>query len=76
MRPDDQRAFDKGDGDAVVLTVGLWAAGDGVHLRIDTAGGSARGQRVLLGDLKRLLIADGCWVPGDEGVEGQAGGTA
>ena len=72
MRPDDQRAFEQGNGDAVVLTVGLWAAGDGVHLRIDTAG-DVRGQRIRLRDLQRLLMADGCWVVGEEG---QAGGTA
>lgn len=68
MRPDNQGTFEKGDGDAVVLTVGLWAAGDGVHLRIDTAGDGTSGKRVLFRDLKRLLMADGCWVPGDEGA--------
>ena len=69
MRPDNQGTLDKADGDAVVLTVGLWAAGDGVHLRIDTAGDGARGQRILFRDLQRLLMADGCWVPVDQSAE-------
>lgn len=84
MRPDDQGTFETGNGDAVVLAVGLWAAGDGVHLRIDTAEdgahtavtnreGSGRDHRILFRDLKRVLMADGCWASGDEGA-GVCGG--
>jgi hypothetical protein len=80
MRAEDQRVF--ANGNAVVSAVGLWAAADGIHLRIDTTGESApaagtngagpvRDHRILLRDLRRMLMADGCWV-GDEGAETQS----
>lgn len=85
MRSEDQ-TFAKGDGNAVVSAVGLWAARDGIHLRIDTTDegaqptatdgrGAARDHRILLRDLRQVLMADGCWA-GDEGATAQSTGSA
>jgi len=82
MKPDEQRTFEKGNGNAFVSTVGLWEASDGIHLRIDmtAAGapatvtnrpGSVRSHRILFWDLREMLMANGCWVLGDEGAEAQ-----
>lgn len=87
MKPCDSRTSGTGDNNAVVLAVGLWAARDGIHLRIDTTGadphatvkhgaGSVRGHRILLGDLRKALMAEGCWASGEEGAEVQAPGSA
>ena len=87
MKPVDQRTFGNGNGNAVVSAVGLWAARDGIHLRIDTAGagthtsvpnrqGSVRNRRILLRDLRKVLIANGCWESGDGGADAQATGSA
>jgi hypothetical protein len=86
MNPCDQ-TFRTGDGNAVVLAVGLWAASDGIHLRIDTTGdgaqttvtngpSSVRNHRILFQDLRKMLMANGCWECGDEGAEAQATGRA
>lgn len=85
MKPDDERTLGKGIGNAFVSTVGLWEASDGIHLRIDmtAAGapatvtdrpGSVRSHRILFWDLREMLMANGCWVCGDEGAEAQARG--
>jgi len=91
MEPDDRRmcSFNssRADGNAVVSAVGLWAARDGIHLRIDTTGdgspatatnrpNSVRDHRILFRDLQRMLMANGCWEFGDEGVEAKATGGA
>jgi hypothetical protein len=84
MTPGDKRTFRKSNGNAVVLAVGLWAAHDGIHLRIDMTGthktltnrpGSERNHRILFRDLRKVLMANGCWESGDEGAEGQATGS-
>lgn len=76
MEPSEQRTLGKGSGNAVVAAVGLWAASDGIHLRIDTAGdGSVRDHRILFGDLRRVLMANGCWEFGCEGADAQASGS-
>lgn len=83
MNPDDQRAFSEADGNAVVSAVVLRAGRDGIHLRIDTSGAgadepvtntssSARNHRILFGDLRRVLMANGCWESGDEDAQAQA----
>ena len=80
MKLDEQRASSNGNGNAVVSAVGLWAARDGIHLRIDTtdAGahttatnrpGSGSDHRILFRDLRRVLMADGCWGSSGEGAE-------
>lgn len=87
MKLGDQRTFKKGDGNAVVLAVGLWAARDGIHLRIDMTGvgthatvmnrpGSARNHRILFRDLRKVLMDNGCWESNDEGAEAQSTGSA
>ena len=38
MKPSGERTFEKGNGNAVVLAVGVWAARDGIYLRIDMTG--------------------------------------
>ncbi len=83
MESEQQGRLSNGDGNAVVSAVRLWAARDGIHLRIDTAGtgadaavtdgaGSAKDDRILFGDLRRVLMANGCWESGDEGSDAQA----
>ena len=85
MKPDEQRTFEKGSGNAVVLAVGLWAARDGIHLRIDTTDDgphttvtnrpdAVRDHRILLRDLREMLMANGCWESAGEGAEAQATG--
>ena len=86
MKPVDQRTFGNGNGNAVVSAVGLWAAHDGIHLRIDMTGAgthttvtnrsdSVRNHRILFRDLRKMLMANGCWEFGGEGDEAQATGS-
>lgn len=72
MEAGERRTFEKGDGNAVVSAVGLWAARDGIHLRIDTTDDGVRDHRILFRDLREVLMADGCWECEDEDAEGQA----
>ena len=83
MKPNEQRTFEKGNGNAFVSTVGLWEASDGIHIRIDmtSAGapatvtnrpGSVRSHRILFWDLREMLMANGCWVFGEEDAEAEA----
>ena len=87
MKPDEQRTSSNSNGNAVVSAVGLWAARDGIHLRIDTTGdgahptvangpGSVRDHRILFRDLRSVLMANGCWEFGDEGAKAPASGSA
>jgi hypothetical protein len=81
MKPGDVSTFKKGDGNAVVLAVGLWAAKSGKQLHIHITGpknfhvtvtndkDSKRHHRTLFRDLRRVLIANGCWPYGNEGEE-------
>lgn len=88
MRPEDSKTDAMGEEDAIVSAVGLWAARDGIHLRIDTttedgahspaADGrsSARDHRILFRDLRQVLMAEGCWACGEEGAKVQSTGSA
>jgi len=82
MKPGDVRTFRKGNGEAVVLAIGIWAGRGGKdRLRIDITGtknlhttvtndpDSERYHRTLFRDLRRVLIAKGCWSFGEEGAE-------
>jgi hypothetical protein len=81
MKPGDVRLFRKGDGNAVVLAVGLWATKRGHQTHIDVTGpknfhttvtndpDSERYHRTLFRDLRRVLVANECWPFGDEGAE-------
>jgi hypothetical protein len=82
MKPGDVRTFRKGQGDAVVLAIGVWAGRQGKKgLRIDITGtknfhttvtndpDSERYHRTLFRDFRRVLITNGCWPFGDEGSE-------
>lgn len=81
MKPGDVRTFKKGDGNAVVLAVGVWAARQGRQVHIHITGtkkfhatvtsdpDSERYHRTLFRNLRKLLIDNGCWRYGDEGVE-------
>jgi hypothetical protein len=83
MRPGDQRTFKQGQGNAVVLAVGLWAqrSPNGKQLHIHMTGTknfhttvtndqkSKRYHRALFRNLRRILVTNQCWPFGDEGAE-------
>jgi hypothetical protein len=82
MSPGDVRTFKKGKGNAVALAVGVWAAKEkGGWIRIDITGTkkfhttvtnnpkSERYHRTLFRDLRRTLVAQGCWQFGSDGSE-------
>jgi hypothetical protein len=82
MKPGDVRVFKKGN--AVVLSIGVWAKRRGKQVHIDITGTknfhttvtsdqkSDRYHRTLFRDLRRVLIANNCWPYGDDGVETEA----
>ena len=76
MKPDEQRTFEKGSGNAVVLAVGLWAArtDDGAHTTVTNRPDSVRDHRIRFWDLREMLMANGCWESAGEGAEAQATG--
>ena len=81
MKPGDQRTFQHGTGNAVVLAVGLWAERSGKQLHIHMTGPkdfhttvtsdpeSERYHRTLFRNLRRILIKNQCWPFGDEGQD-------
>jgi len=83
MRPGDVRTFKNGAGNAVALTVGVWAkrptkagaihihitATPTFHTTVTNKPNSERYHRTLFRDLRRLLIKNNCWSFGDEGSE-------
>ena len=81
MQPGDVRLFKKGNGNAVVLAIGIWAAKRGNQLHIDITGtktfhttvtsdpDSERYHRTLFRNLRKLLIDNNAWPFGDEGAE-------
>lgn len=83
MKPGAVRTFRKGNGKAVVLAVGLWAARpskngpihihitgtEKFHTTVTSNFDSERYHRTLFRDLRRLLIEQRCWPFGDEGAE-------
>jgi hypothetical protein len=82
MKPGDVRTFRKGNGEAVVLAIGVWARREGKNrIRIDITGTknfhttvtndsqSERYHRTLFRDLRKVLAANGSWPFGDEGSE-------
>jgi hypothetical protein len=81
MSPGDVRTFKRGEGNALVVGHGLWAARQGKWIHIHITGpddshttvtnnpGSVRFHRTLFRDLRRTLINQGCWPFGDEGSE-------
>ena len=81
MESGEQRTFENGNGDAVVSAVGLRASRDGIYLRIDMTGDGADtavtegagDHRILFRDLRKMLIANGCW---EVGADARAAGSA
>lgn len=82
MKPGNVRTFKKGEGNAVVLAVGVWADKEkSGWLRIDITGiqkshttvtnnpESERYHRTLFRDLRRVLVSQSCWPFGSEGAE-------
>jgi hypothetical protein len=81
MKPGDIRLFKKGQGNAVVLAIGVWAEKRGKRLHIHMTGTkefhttvtndpeSERYHRTLFRDLRNVLIKNGCWSYGDGGAE-------
>lgn len=84
IRPGDIRVFRPGQ--AVVLATGIWAKRAGKNwIRIDITGtrefhttvtndpSSKRYHRTLFRDLRRVLVENGCWPFGTQGVETEKG---
>jgi len=81
MKPGDIRSFRHGEGNAVVLAIGVWAEKRGKQLQIHITGtktfhttvtndpDSERYHRTLFRDLRKLLVERECWPYGDEGAE-------
>ena len=89
MKPGDLRTFRRGNGEAVVLAIGIWAGREGKNrIRIDITGTkdfhttvtndpeSERYHRTLFRNLRRVLIANGCWPFRDQGAETEKAGEA
>ena len=82
MKPGQIRTFRRGDGEAVVLAIGIWAEREGKKwIRIDVTGtkdfhttvtndpNSKRYHRTLFRNLRRVLPAKKCWAFGEDGAE-------
>src|ERR1700761_4986448 len=81
ISPGDVRVFKHGDGNAVVVGLGLWAERQGQWIHIHMTGpddshttvtnnpNSVRFHRTLFRDLRRTLLRENCWAFGDEGSE-------
>lgn len=87
MKPGDVRTFKKGQGNAVVVAVGVWVKRQGKALHIHLAGisgkhttvtnqrDSERYHRTLFRNLRCLLIKHNCSPLGDEGSETETRGS-
>jgi hypothetical protein len=87
MKPGDIRTFKQGDGNAVVLAVGMWAskkANGGpidihitgtptFHTTVNNNPNSERYHRTLFRNCRRLMIEQRCWPYGNEGSETEQG---
>ncbi len=81
MSPGDVRTFQQGNGNAIVIGLGLWAKKEGKWIQIHMTGpndlhttvtnnpDSVRYHKTLYRDLRRTLVDQGCWPYGDEGAE-------
>ena len=81
MSPGDVRTFKSGNGNSLVVGVGLWAKKDNNWIHIHITGpnesqttvtnnpDSQRYHRTLFRNLRRTLVEQGCWPYGDEGAE-------
>jgi hypothetical protein len=83
MKPGDIRTFKKGNGNAAVLAIGVWAARTGksgpihihitgtekFHTTVTNQPDSERYHRTLFRDLRRLMLEQNCWPYGQEGAE-------
>jgi CDP-diacylglycerol pyrophosphatase len=84
MNPGDVRTFKHGDGNAVVVAIGVRAERPGKQLHIHITGPngshttvtndpkSQRYHRTLFRDLRQVLIDNQCWSHGEEGAETKA----
>jgi hypothetical protein len=80
MNPGDIRTFRRGEGNAVVLAVGVWAERQGKQIHIHLAGAgdghttvtsdpeSVRFHRTLFRNLRQVLVDNNCWPFGNEGI--------
>jgi hypothetical protein len=81
INPGDVRTFKRGNGNAVVVGLGLWAARQGKWIHIHMTGpgdshttvsnnpDSVRFHRTLFRDLRRTLVRENCWPFGEDGAE-------
>jgi hypothetical protein len=86
MKPGDIRTFKRGNGNAAVLAIGVWAerptkngpihihmtGTDRFHTTVTNQPHSERYHRTLFRDLRRLLIDQNRWPFADEGAETEA----
>ncbi len=83
MSPGDVRTFKRGNGNAVVVGLGLWAVrqGDWIHIHltgpdkshttVTNNPESVRFHRTLFRNLRQTLINQGCWQFGTEGTDAE-----
>jgi len=90
VRQGEVHRFQKGKGNALLVTVGVWVKRkprrEGSELQIHLAGisggltfvtnpqGAARYHKTLFRDLRKLLIKQDCWPYGREGEETESRG--
>lgn len=86
MQPGDIRTFQKGQGKAVVLAIGVWASKakakgpidihitgtSQFHTTVNNNQNSERYHRTLFRNLRRLMIEQNCWPYGEQGAETEA----
>ncbi len=86
MNPGDIRTFKRGEGNAVVLAIGVWgtqARDNGpieihitgperFHTTVNNGPESERYHRTLFRDLRRVLVDQKCWPYGEQGAETEA----
>ena len=88
MNPGDTRTFKTGNGNAVVMAIGLWAerksadspiqinitGTNKMHTSVTNSTTSERYHRTLFRDLRRVLVDNDCWPYGEDGAETEARG--
>ena len=80
MKPGDVRVFKRGEGKAIAIAMGVWAARERDHIRIDITAcnshttitndpKSKRYHRTLFRNLRKIMVENDVWQFGIEGSE-------